>query len=213
MGVRWSDDLGLESYTRIENHAKKLKRNAWNTSAKDSFRWEVYRYNNIAHSTLSVNGQNHNPKGFAPITEVYDQADTLGGRVDLTNTLSPEVKSAVRTFKLVNEDVLYIIDEITAPEDRDAHVEWRMMTQTRVELEKNREVLSKSGKRMILSTESSDPGVTVEYAKWKAERPADWPEGSFDRKNSGYTVAGYKVIVPAGKSVILTTKLSPDVVK
>ena len=66
---------------------------------------------------------------------------------------------------------------------------------------------------MILSTESSDPGVTVEYAKWKAERPATWPEGSFDRKNSGYTVAGYKVTVPAGTSVILTTKLSPDVVK
>ena len=213
LGVRWSDDLGLESYTRIENHAKKLKRNAWSTSAKDSFRWEVYRYNNIAHSTLSVNGQNHNPKGFAPITEVYDQADTLGGRVDLTNTLSPEVKSAVRTFKLVNEDVLYIIDEITAPEDRDAHVEWRMMTKTRVDVEESREVLSKSGKRMILSTESSDPGITVEYAKWKAERPADWPEGSFDRKNSGYTVAGYKVIVPAGKTVTLTTKLSPDTEK
>lgn len=213
LGVRWSDDLGLESYTRMENYAKTVKRNPWDIKSKESLRWEVYRYNNIAHSTLTVNNANHNHKGFVPVTEVYDSVGVLGGQLDLTAALAPEVKSAVRTFKLVDEDVLYIIDEITAPADKNAEVQWRMMTKTQVNVEDEREVLSKSGKRMILSAESSDPAIGIEYTKWKAERPADWPEGPYDGKNKGYTVAGYKVTIPAGQSVVLITKLSPDTEK
>jgi hypothetical protein len=209
-GVRWSDDLGLETYTRIENYGKSVGRNPWNIKSQESLRWEVYRYNNHSHSTLTVNHANHNIYGFAPILEVYDSLGVLGGKVDLTAALAPEVESAVRTIKLVDEEVLYIIDEITAPHDKDSHVEWRMMTKTDVTVEDGFEVLEKSGKRMILSTVSSDPSIEIEYALWEAKRPDFWKESSLDRENKGYVVAGYKLTVPAGKSVVLTTKLIPD---
>ena len=209
-GVRWSDDLGLESYTRIENYGKAVGKNAWNIKLQESLRWEIYRYNNHSHSTLTVNHANHNIFGFAPILEVYDTLGVLGGKVDLTAALVPEVKSAVRTIKLVDEEVLYVIDEITAAQDRDSNVEWRMMTKTNVTVEDGYEMLEQSGKRMILSAMSSDPSIKIEYTQWEARRPDHWKEIGVDSKNNGYVVAGYKVTVPAGRSVVLTTKLIPD---
>ena len=70
--------------------------------------------------------------------------------------------------------------------------------------------LDASGKRMILSDVSSDPSIEIEYALWEAKRPDFWKESSLDRENKGYVVAGYKLTVPAGRSVVLTTKLIPD---
>jgi len=207
-GVRWSDDLGLETYTKLENYAKSVGRNAWDIKSQESMRWKVFRYNNHAHSALTVNKSDFNIKGFAPIVEVYDDAAGSGGKVDLTEVIAPEVRRAVRTLKLV-DDVLYVIDEITAPDDRDSEVEWRMMTRTKVDVFDDKEILSSSGKEMILTVEVSDPSLVPTYMKWEAKRPDYWEKMATDSPNKGYAVAGYSIRIPAGKSVVLTTRLIP----
>ena len=43
-------DMGGEEYNRLETRGVEL----WN-SRQNSQRWDVYRYNNFAHNTLSFN--------------------------------------------------------------------------------------------------------------------------------------------------------------
>ena len=50
-GLRWAVDLGPESYHKIESRGMNL----WGRS-QDAERWRIFRYNNLSHNTLVVNG-------------------------------------------------------------------------------------------------------------------------------------------------------------
>lgn len=62
-GVRWAMDLGLQDYNSLETKGVNL----WG-SGQNSQRWEVFRYNNFVHNTLTVNNQLQRVDGYAPIT-------------------------------------------------------------------------------------------------------------------------------------------------
>ena len=52
LGVRWVQDLGMQEYYSLEKENVDL----WNMS-QNGQRWNVFRYNNLAHNTLTVNGK------------------------------------------------------------------------------------------------------------------------------------------------------------
>ncbi|MDE5890751.1 MAG: heparinase II/III family protein, partial [Bacteroidales bacterium] len=60
-GVRWSADLGLQSYATLEPYI-----NLWNMN-DGSERWGSFRYNNFNHSTVTVNDAYHKVAGAAVI--------------------------------------------------------------------------------------------------------------------------------------------------
>lgn len=205
-GVRWSDDLGREEYTHIETPIKKAGGDVWEMT-QNSMRWEVYRYNNLAHSTLTVNRANHLIEGKGTLERVIETRDSLGGTFDLSAVLADQVSKAVRSVVLVGGEDLVITDYIEAKETIDANVQWRMLTTAAADIVADGEKLSKSGVSMLLKAESSDPTILPSYQVWPAARPSYWPERTWDTPNEGRCVAGYEVTIPAGKSVTLTTTL------
>ncbi|MCI2122366.1 MAG: heparinase II/III-family protein, partial [Bacteroidales bacterium] len=201
-GVRWSEDLGMQSYAALENALSDEGGNLWNLE-QNSMRWQVYRLNNRAHSTLTVNDADHRVDGKATIEKVIDEDGELGATLDMTPVLSDQLASAERTVKLVDETDLFVIDRLTALKDKDANVQWRMMTGTTVTVEDGDIKLTSSGKTMYLTATSSDPSLATTYTSWAAKGSNTW-----NASNSGKTVAGYTVTIPAGTEVTLTTKLS-----
>lgn len=217
-GVRWSSDLIRQSYTTVENALSSAGGN-YSTMTQTSLRWDIYRQNNLAHSTISfetndgsvtkVHDTDHLVDGVASIAATYDGSDGYyGAKLDMSEVVADAVASAYRTVKLeASTGDLYIIDEITAQSGFDAPMQWRMMTPATVTVSDGAITLTKSSQTMYL-TASNESSVDITYTSWSASRPDEWTSRTWDLSNTGYTVAGYTATIPAGKTVTFTTKLS-----
>ncbi len=216
-GVRWSDDLKRPDYAGIENLTAAAGGSYWDMK-QESLRWDIFRMNNLSHSTLSFSNfdgsfskrypTDHQVNGKGTLVEKYADENSPGVKMDLTPVYKGQAQSVFRTIRLVGGD-LVITDEVTALSQADAQMMWRMMTPASVETGSSGQTLSRNGKRLSLSAQSSAP-VEIHYTTWSASRPPDWtarPSG-WDNANDGYTIAGYKATVPAGTTVTFTTTLS-----
>ena len=217
-GVRWSDDLKRPDYAGIENLTAAAGGSYW-TMTQNSLRWDIFRMNNLSHSTLSFSNfdgsfskryvTDHDVSGKATLVARYTDDASPGARMDLTPVYRGQARSVFRTLRIVGDD-LVITDEVTALEDSDARMMWRMLTPATVQSGSDAQTLSRNGKRLFLRAKSSSPSVAVSYTTWPAARPADWTArpAAWDDVNEGYTVAGYTATVPKGTTVTFTTTLS-----
>ena len=197
-GVRWSADLGLQSYGTLED-----KIDLWNMN-DGSQRWTAFRYNNFNHSTLTVNDAYHKVAGVAEITGLVNSDGRKGATVDMTGPLSNEVASAVRTI-YIEGDNLIVEDVIEARSDKDANVRWTMVSKASPEYQLGRMVLSSAtGKKLYMSATSSTNHKPA-FTTWSTVSKNSW-----DASNTGYYECGYEVTVKAGDTAVIKVKLSPD---
>ena len=167
-------------------------------------RWTAFRYNNFNHSTLTVNESYHRVAGEGVITGVIDSNGQKGATVDITEPLSNDVSSAVRTIYIEGDDLI-VEDRITARTDKDADVRWTMVTRAVPEIGFNRiQLSSATGKNLYLSA-TSPTGDRVAYRTWSTVSPNSW-----DASNTGYYECGYELTVKAGDSATIRVRLSPD---
>lgn len=216
-GVRWSEDRQRPNYATMENALSAAGGSFWNMSP-GSLRWDILLMNNICHSTLlfentdgSVKNKLHATDQLVALTtmeETYDKPECMGAKFDLTPAYADQVASVHRTAQIIDGKVLRITDEVTAKPRMAARMQWRMMTGAKVEVSPAGETLSKDGKSIVLSAESSEASVKPVYATWSADRPAGWIPRTWDPSNADFTIAGYSAVVPAGKTVKFVTTLS-----
>lgn len=121
-GVLWGMDMGGEEYNRLETRGVEL----WN-SRQNSQRWDVYRYNNFAHNTLSFNHKYQDVKGKAQIDGYSDQENNMYVISDLTPVYKDQVKSAKRAVSLVDKEYVVVEDVIEATK-RFTMMTWTMVT-------------------------------------------------------------------------------------
>jgi len=221
-GVRWSDDIDIGSYTIYENAFS-----GFSDHNQTSLRWDVMRTNNLFHSTLSFYNEDtflggsklHVTDQVADINgeDVYflNQVNTqneLGAVMDLTKAYGGQVEKITRTIKLVDEKDLYVIDEVTAQKYQAADFEWRMATVASCAVSSAGINLTNGSKKRTLTVETNDAEVSPELKTWTATRPSSWANRGWDTSIepalSSYTMAGYKASVPAGRTVVFTTKLT-----
>ena len=69
----------------------------------------------------------------------------------MTELMKGQVKNAVRKIELVNGTDLVVTDEITALDELDCHLEWRMLSVSESTLESDGVILAKNGKTRKLS--------------------------------------------------------------
>ena len=134
-------DFGLQSYTTLESVLAGLGGNLWDMG-QNSMRWDVFRLNNLNHSTISINDARHRVNGAATLTTTINTATELGATFDLTEVVSDQAASATRTVKIVNDKDLVVMDEIKARTDKSAKVRWCMVTPAVPTVESNRIVLT-----------------------------------------------------------------------
>lgn len=200
-GVRWAMDFGREDYELLESNKLQI----W-TNNQDSERWKVFRYNNFAHNTLTVDNALHSANAYAPI--IYNSTDEnfMSSISDLSDIFEEKLDRAKRGVAVVDKKYVVVRDEIKTRSDKQANIRWTMLTPAEVKVvNKNRIELKKDGKTLQMYIESKHP---FQIKTWSTES-----HNSFDSPNQGTVLVGFEAIVPAGEKADFTVFMLPQSTK
>ena len=224
-GERWSDDMMRPGYGDWFQALYDAGGNSGN-SDQTAMRWDTFHISNLCHSTIvsytndgSVTGKHHSTDyyadGFATIDQVIESAGRQGAVVNMTAPMKGQLKSAKRTIELVDNSELVVTDEITALDNLDCVLEWRMLSLSTSSVASDKSAISLTGNNTKavrkLTVQSSDSAVKPELTTWKTECPHGtdgWCKPGFHETIKNRTLAGWKVTVPKGKTVTLVTTLT-----
>ena len=196
-GVRWASDFGPQDYNSLETRGIDL----WNMN-QNSQRWQVFRYNNFSHNTLTVNNQLHIVDGSAEITSWSSNTAFMNIVSDMSKVFEGHLSRSVRGVAIVNGQYVVVRDEVTTT-DKEATIRWTMMTSANVAIKgKNTIELRKDGKRLTLQV--SEPS-NVTMKTWTTTSTNE-----YDAPNPGTILVGFEAKVPAGATTALTVKLIPQ---
>ncbi|HQK70409.1 MAG TPA: heparinase II/III family protein [Bacteroidales bacterium] len=195
-GVRWAMDFGAQDYNSLEQKGVDL----WNMS-QNSQRWEVFRYNNFVHNTLTINQQLQRVDGKAEIISSSDNPDFMNAVMDLAPVYSGQLTSAKRGVAIADRKYVIVRDEIQPVSDNTT-VRWTMLTSASVKItDTGTAELTGNGKRLLLKvTQPSDATIKT----WPTDPPHD-----YDAPNPGTTLAGFEIVVPAGRTTAIEVLLIP----
>lgn len=195
-GVRWAIDLGSEDYNTTETRGVDL----WNM-AQQSQRWDVFRYNNRSHNTLTFNDKLQRVNGSAQIIESDSATARRFVKTDLTPVYAGQVDKVERTISLVDNDYLLIEDEITAGKNY-TRMRWTLMTRATPKiLSDNTVMLEQDGKRCLLKIESETPIV------WRFEKTPT--VNTFDSPNPDVTMVVFDTDLKRGEIQYVRAQLTP----
>jgi hypothetical protein len=196
-GVRWAMDLGSQDYNSLEQKGVDL----WNM-AQNSQRWQVFRYNNFVHNTLTVNGQLQQVAGSAAITSSSDNPAMMNAIVNLTSVYNGQLKNSNRGIAVVDSKYVTVRDEIETLANETV-VRWTLLTSATVAITgPNTAELTKNGKKLVIQV--SEPG-TVTMKIWSTV-----PSHDYDAPNPGTTMVGFEAVVPANTKADLQVYLLPE---
>jgi oligo-alginate lyase len=137
-GVRWAEDLGLQSYHSLESRGVQL----WSMT-QNSPRWRIFRLGPFSHNTLTLDGQLHNAAGMATLDEAGEQ----GAVIDLTPIfLTGQVTRATRRANVSTDRVL--LEDIIEGAAPNTEIRWAMATRASIALEGDRARLEHQGRQL-----------------------------------------------------------------
>ena len=205
LGYRWAADLGLQSYTAVENALREQGGRLGDLS-QNSLRWTVFRLKNQNHNTITINDTPHLVDGVATVTRVIETGNELGAELDLSAVVADQVASAKRTIKLVDEKDLFVIDEIQNYNYNEAVVKWTLVTRGAVSLDQssNMITLTRGNKKMYVKVSVSD-AITPTLKTWPNN-----PTNSYESVNTGVTITGFEATIAPGESALITVEMTPD---
>ncbi len=195
-GVRWAMDFGAQDYNSLEQAGVNL----W-SMAQNSERWEVFRYNNFVHNTLTINGQLQRVDGKAEIVSSSDKSDFMNCIMDLSTVYSDQLSSALRGIAILDGKYVIVRDEVK-PKTDNSTVRWTMLTSASVTITgPNTAELTKDGKKLIIKV--SQP-ATVTMKTWSTDPPHD-----YDAPNPGTILTGFETVIPSGTTTTIEVFLIP----
>ncbi len=196
-GVRWAMDLGMQDYNSLETAGVDL----WNM-AQNSQRWEVYRYNNFVHNTLTVDGQLQKVNGYSSITGFSEKPEMMSAVADISSLYTENLKKAGRGIAIVDKKYVMVRDEIETL-NKKASIRWNMLTSADVVIVGNDAAeLTKNGKKLIVKIKSPAGAVL--------KTRSTIPPHSYDAPNPGTTLLGFEIIIPADTKADLVVLLLPE---
>lgn len=195
-GVRWAMDFGAQDYNSLESKGVNL----WNM-AQTSQRWEVFRYNNFVHNTLTINGKLQRVSGKADVMRSCERPGFTAASVNLTPVYGDQLVSAERGIAIVSGKYVVVRDELETGRS-EAVIRWTMLTPAEAEIAGPTSAeLLKDGKRLHIKVESDWPIVKK---SWTTE-----PTHPYDAPNPGTIRVGFEAKVPAGKKAVFLVYLVP----
>lgn len=195
-GVRWAMDFGPQDYNSLESKGVDL----WNMS-QNSQRWEVFRYNNFVHNTLTINGQLQRVDGTADIISFSDMPSFMNAITDISPVYFNQLSAAKRGIAIVDKKYVVVRDELQPLSDNTT-VRWTMLTPADVKISgPGTAELTKNGKKLIIRVALPD---NVIMRTWSTEPPHD-----YDAPNPGTVLVGFETVVPAGNTTAIEVYLIP----
>ena len=177
-GERWAMDFGMQDYNSLETKGVDL----WNR-AQNSQRWEVFRLNNLAHNTLTFNGQLQKVKGYAKIDAWSAKPGQPAVISDLSKIYEGQVASAKRGISIKNQSYVVVRDEIKTSE-KPVTVRWNLLTPASVRILDNQTVeLTQHGKKMYLIFDTKEK---IEIKTWPTAPTHDYDAPNPDTQFIGF---------------------------
>jgi hypothetical protein len=196
-GERWSMDFGMQEYETLESKGVKL----WGL-AQNSERWQVYRYNNLAHSTLAFDSEFQKVEGYASINHSSKNPNFLSATTDISAVYKGKATSVIRGAAIIDKKYVLVKDEITAAEN-ETTVRWAMLTPAEVKINKDGTAeLTQNGKKLQLKV-NSPSNVTLKT--WSTQGSHD-----YDAPNTGTTLLGFEFKIAANSINSLEVLLIPE---
>jgi len=196
-GERWAIDFGAQDYNSLETAGVSL----WGM-AQNSQRWEVFRYNNFVHNTLTVNNQLQVVGGYAPVSSWSDMPGMINAVSDITSVYKGNLKKAFRGIAIVDNQYVTVRDEVETP-GSETTVRWNLLTSASVKITgKNSALLTKNGKTVTIKV--LEP-AGIEMKTWSTV-----PTHSYDAANPGTIRVGFEVSIPANSKATLAVLLLPE---
>jgi hypothetical protein len=218
-GVRWSDDVMRPSYSPWFSALKNAGSRSGDT-VQMGLRWSTFNVNALCHSTIvsytndgtisKLHPTDFNVDGKATILGITDDAYGKGAELDMSAPLKGQVKNAARSIILLADGTLQVTDRITALEDKDSIMEWRMLTQSTGNITSSGIELTSiknTKQKRTLSVATDDPSVTLTYSMLNPVLPKDWTGFTYIQKINDRKIASWKATVPKGETVTFTTTL------
>jgi hypothetical protein len=196
-GVRWAMDFGMQNYESLESKGIQIF-----GRTQEAQRWEVYRYTNRVHNTLTVNNALQRVAGKAPITGFSSTPAFMSATTDMSEVYKGSLAKANRGIALVDQAYVVVRDELeTLPQE--STVRWTMLTPAAVKIiAGNKAELTKDGKKLLLQVQEP---AQVKLKTWSTDPPRD-----YDAPNPGTTLVGFEVTMPPNVKGTLTVLLVPE---
>lgn len=146
-GYRWALDLGPDSY-QLPGYFDFSKQ-----------RWTYYRNRTEGHNTLTIDGENQDPAGKAPIMAFLSTPRRAFSVTDLSDPYKAQVTHATRGVALLDRRQVLVQDEVRA--SRPVEIVWNFHTRAQIALEDDRATLTQ-GKAQIQARILSPTGAHFE---------------------------------------------------
>jgi hypothetical protein len=197
-GVRWAMDFGFQDYTPLE-----LKNIDLWANKQHGQRWEIFRYNNFSHNTLTMNNALQNVEGNAAIKSTSSTPDFMSAVTDISELYKYQVKKAERGVAIRDGKYVVIRDEVSAS-SKEANVRWTMLTAADVQiLNDSTALLTSHSKKLTLQIPSG-----FQLKTWSTTPPQE-----YDDPNPGTTLIGFEAKIPASSIRSWNVMLIPGGVK
>lgn len=190
---RWVEDVLILPYYEMERH----KINLFDRSV-NSVRWQLIRYNNNFHSTLTANEKNHDIEAIAPIVAIWDTDQKRGVKVDMTGALSGDVALATRSFKVINEQYFEITDTIKGNSKEPVTIKFPLPTLAKVKVISDNEIQLKMGNNTLVVKAQGNVKMVAKEFDRSAKHPNDKPL-------TEYNLAGFEYIVQPNEMATVQT--------
>lgn len=194
-GTRWATDFGMQDYESLESKGIQVF-----GRTQDAQRWSIFRINNRAHNTLTVDNQLQLVKGYAKIDQYAEQPNLMYAISDLSTVYQGQLSSEKRGVAIVDNQFVVIRDEMAAL-DKATTVRWTMLTSATPTLKGNRIILKKEGHSLEMVVES--PGK-VKMKSWSTE-----PTTNYDAPNPGKSLVGFEFQLKPNQKQYVQVKLVP----
>ena len=196
-GVLWGMDIGGENYNQLETKGVDL----WNRKS-GSQRWDVYRYNNRTHNTLSFNRKYQYVDGKAQIDKYSELAEHMYVVSDLTSVYEGQVKNVKRAVSLVDKKYV-VVEDLIETNEHFTMMTWTMVTSATAKiLSENVMLLEQDGKKLYIRVEGT------ENIRWRIV-PAE-PDFSYNSPNPGVSLIGFDVDLELSRKQKVKVYLLPE---
>jgi hypothetical protein len=196
-GERWAMDFGMQDYNSLETAGVNL----W-SMAQNSQRWDVFRYNNYVHNTLTVNNKLQDVDGKTTITSYSGEAGMMNAITDITSVYKQSLIKARRGIAIADNQYVIVRDEIENSSG-ETTIRWNLLTSAAVTITgSNSAELIKNGKKLTIRV--SEP-LKVTMKTWSTV-----PSQPYDAPNPGTVMVGFETTLPPGSKANLTVLLLPE---
>lgn len=195
-GERWASDLGVQSYESLESKGIKVF-----GRTQDAQRWTIFRMNNFAHNTLTVNDELQRVDGYGKVEKHSDSKDFMFAVSDISSVYNGQLKKAVRGVGIKKGSWVVVRDEFKTL-DKPVKIRWNMVTYADIVLGDKEATLTLEGKKLLLKVSGPD---NIQMKTWSTA-----PTNDYDAENPGTIMVGFEVDLPANITESFEVLLIPE---